>query len=141
MNESDPIFGLDELAALTGTPVRTVRFYIQEGLVPRPLGLGRGARYGARHLEALLAIRRWQAEGRSLGRIRDLLAGQTEEIPPPRREPGAIEVWSHLVLRPGVELRIEPSQAGLSPEAARALFREVLEVVARFADKPKEPQT
>jgi len=141
MNDTDPTFGLDDLAAFTGTPVRTVRFYIQEGLVPRPLGLGRGARYGPEHLEALLAIRRWQAEGRSLGAIRSLLSTKEGDRAAPQRRPGDIEVWSHLVLGPGVELRIEPTQAGLSPEAVRELFREVLATVTRFTDKPKESKT
>ena len=126
MNGNERTFDLEELAALTGTPVRTVRFYIQEGLVPRPLGLGRGAHYGAEHLETLLAIRRWQNAGLSLERIRELLAGEPVE-PPLVRRAGTVEVWSHLVIRPGVELQIEPGQAGLTPEQTRQLFRAVLE--------------
>ncbi len=139
MNAEDRTFDVDELAALTATPVRTVRFYIQEGLVPRPLGAGRGARYGAAHLESLLAIRRWQAQGLSLGRIRQLLAGDAAGAPPPRREPGSVEVWSHILLRPGIELRIDPSQAGLSPEQLRALARAALEAADQILDQDKEP--
>src|SRR5690242_2008341 len=63
MNEPGRQFTLDELATLTGTPVRTIRFYIQQGLVPRPEGVARGAHYGPTHLEALLSISRWQKFG------------------------------------------------------------------------------
>jgi DNA-binding transcriptional MerR regulator len=141
MNDGERSFDLDELAALSGTPVRTIRFYIQEGLVPRPLGLGRGARYGPGHLEALLAIRRWQSGGLSLERIRQLLVGGEAEAPPARQS-GTVEVWSHLVVRPGIELLVEPGQAGLSPEQVRALFRAVLDAVARIeANQIEETDT
>ena len=138
MNDGDRTFDIDELSALTGTPVRTIRYYIQEGLVPRPLGLGRGARYAAEHLETLLAIRRWQNAGLVLERIRELLAGAETEAPPPVRRAGTVEVWSHLVVRPGVELLVEPGQAGLSPEKTRALFRIVLDAVNRLHDETEE---
>jgi len=49
---------LDDLASLTGTTPRTVRFYIQQGLVSRPEGAKRGAFYLRRHVEQLLMIRR-----------------------------------------------------------------------------------
>ena len=49
---------LDELASLAGLTARTVRFYIQQGLIDRPAGEKRGAHYLARHLEQLLLVRR-----------------------------------------------------------------------------------
>src|SRR4051812_44798919 len=49
---------------------RAVRWYTTIGLVDRPLGMrGRTALYGPRHLRQLVAIKRWQAEGRSLAQI------------------------------------------------------------------------
>jgi DNA-binding transcriptional MerR regulator len=138
MHEQDRTFDIDELAALTGMPTRTIRFYIQEGLVPRPLSLGRGARYGAEHLETLLSIRRWQGAGLSLDRIREILAGADAEVPVPARKPGTVEVWSHLVVRPGIELVVEPGQAGLTPEETRALFRAVLDAFDRLKTSNEE---
>ncbi len=54
---------------------RAIRWYTTIGLVDRPLGMrGRTALYGPRHLLQLVAIKRRQAEGRSLaadpGRVR-----------------------------------------------------------------------
>ena len=137
----DRHFTLDELATLAELPRRTVRYYIQIGLVSPPEGRGPGAHYGPRHLEQLLTIRKWQGAGLSLERIRELLAGEEggAPVPPPRpRGRGAVEVWSHVVVDEGIELLIEPARAGLSPGAVRALARGVTELVDRIRLQEKE---
>src|SRR3982751_1138267 len=49
---------------------RAIRRYTSIGLVDKPLGMrGRTALYGPRHLEQLVAIKRMQANGRSLSEI------------------------------------------------------------------------
>jgi DNA-binding transcriptional MerR regulator len=126
---TDRTYTLDELCTLTETPKRTVRYYMQIGLVSRPEGINKGAKYYARHLEQLLAIRKWQDSGLSLDRIRELLVQPDADAPPLKaRHAGTVEVWSHLVVAPGVELHIEPGQANLSPEQVRALFRAVMQI-------------
>jgi DNA-binding transcriptional MerR regulator len=122
-------FTLDELAELVDLPRRTVRYYIQIGLIDRPAGVGRGAHYATRHADQLLEIKKWQAAGLSLERIRELLtpAGGEGPLPPPRpRQPGTVEVWSHLVIADGVELNLEPKRAGLTPEQVRAFAQGVM---------------
>lgn len=132
-------FSLDELCTLTGLSRRTVRYYIQLGLVDRPVGETRAAYYTGRQLEQLLTIRRWTAEGLSLERVRELLEGADTAVPPPAaRKPGSIEVMSHLVVADGVELVIEPERAGLKPEELRALFRAVLDAWSAITDKEKQ---
>lgn len=119
-------FNLDEIAALVDVPRRTVRFYIQSGLVDRPEGIGKGAHYTQRHIEQLLVIRKWQLAGLSLERIGEVLKQPTSGLlPPSPRRTGTVEVWSHLVVSDGVEVTLEPSRAGLSPEQVRAFFRGV----------------
>ncbi|MGH7552322.1 MAG: MerR family transcriptional regulator, partial [Longimicrobiales bacterium] len=55
---------------------RTIRWYQTTGLVDRPAASrGRTALYGRRHLAQIVAIKRLQAEGRSLAEIQGLLAG------------------------------------------------------------------
>jgi len=125
-------YTLSELAALVELPERTLRYYIQIGIVDRPEGETRAAKYGQRHLEQLLEVRKWQRSGLSLERIREILATPGLDEPPPRpRGPGTVEVWSHLVVGPGVELTLEPGRAGLSPEAVRKLFKEVANAYER----------
>ncbi len=132
MKESERIFTLDELGSLVDLPRRTIRYYIQIGLVDRPKGVGRGARYTQRHLDQLLEIRKWQQAGLSLERIRELM-GKSDDaglVPPPRpRKKGAVEVWSHLFIGDGIELMIEPKRANLSPEQVRELSQGLMALI------------
>ena len=100
-------YGIAELAELGGVSRRTVRYYVQEGLLPAPLGVGRGRHYGPAHLEQLLRVKALQEEGRSLTDIRAILAGKRDGhaaslVPSaPSRSP-----WTRLELAPGVELHV-----------------------------------
>ena len=59
---------------------RLIRWYVTVGLVDPPLSRrGRVARYGRRHLLQLVAVKRRQAEGKSLAEIQVELAGVTDE--------------------------------------------------------------
>ena len=122
-----------ELADLVGTTPRTVRYYVQIGLVDRPQGETRAARYGATHLEQLLLIKKWTAAGVSLERIRELLHGEQAPVPPRARAVGSVEVRSHLMVADGVDLVIEPGRAGLSPEQVRQFIKGVMAVFAQVA--------
>jgi hypothetical protein len=58
---------------------RVVRWYTTIGLVDRPTAFqGRTALYGARHLLQVVAVKRRQAEGRSLAEIQVELTGATD---------------------------------------------------------------
>jgi DNA-binding transcriptional MerR regulator len=129
---------LDDLCALVDLQKRTVRYYIQIGLVDRPDGETRAARYGPRHVEQLLLVRKWTEAGVSLERIRELLAGEPPPVPPRPRGPGSVEVWTHLVVADGVELTVEPMRAGLSPEATRAFLSGVAALYQDIQDKEQQ---
>ncbi len=76
---------IEELAESVGVPVRTVRFYITEGLIPGPGSRGKGVTYGEEHLAKLALVRRLadrrvplsdireQVSRLSLAEVRDLL--------------------------------------------------------------------
>jgi DNA-binding transcriptional MerR regulator len=107
----DPRFGIEELATLGGVSRRTVRYYVQEGLLPAPLGVGRGDHYGRVHVDQLLKVRALQEAGRTLDEIRHALnhrsrgaaaaAADRAVAPSPERS-----VWRRLTLAPGVELNV-----------------------------------
>lgn len=123
---SPPSYSLAELCALTDTPLRTARYYVQQGLVDKPVGETRAARYGQPQLDQLLLIKKWTGSGLSLDRVRELLAGTKPDVPARVRRPGTIEVMSHLLVADGVELVIEPSRAGMTPEQVRYFTRGVM---------------
>lgn len=121
-------FSISELCTLADITARTVRFYVQQGLVSRPTGEKKGAKYNKIQLDQLLSIKKWQAAGLSLERIRELLVEpDANEVPLRPKWPGMVEVWSHLHIADGVELNIEPNRAGLAPEELRAFLRQVME--------------
>jgi DNA-binding transcriptional MerR regulator len=66
-------FTVDQVARLTGTTVRTIRWYQSEGLLPPPRRAGRVAVYDAEHVTRLGSIRDLQAHGLTLTAIRRLL--------------------------------------------------------------------
>ena len=130
-------YSLDELCSLVGLTKRTIRFYMQEGLVDRPEGQKRGSYYLDTHLQQLQQIQAWQKAGYSLDRIRELLEdGVTpgDTLVPLRAQRGDVQVWSRIHIAPGVELSIEPQQAGLSPAETRALYRKIAEIVDQLKE-------
>ena len=108
MDEEQGRYNIDELADLGGVSRRTVRYYVQEGLLPAPLGVGRGRHYGQAHLDRLLEVKAQQEAGLSLDEIR------SRRTPPPgggkprpvRPQPLPRSTWRRLELAPGVELHV-----------------------------------
>jgi len=121
-------YTLEQLATLVDISPRTVRYYIQQELVNRPLGEKRGAYYEQSHIEQLLEIKKWQNAGLSLDRIKELLVSSDETlVPPPRKkQAGDISVLSHIFINEGIELHVDPIQAGLTPEQLRALTKTII---------------
>lgn len=68
---------VDELARRSGVPVRTVRFYQGQGLLPPPARVGREARYDEHHLERLALIADLQRRGLRLAAITEILEQHT----------------------------------------------------------------
>ena len=44
------VFTIGELAQVADVTTRTVRYYVEQGLIPPPRGGGRAASYGEEHL-------------------------------------------------------------------------------------------
>ena len=132
---SAPRYSIDELAALVGLARRTVRYYIQLGLVDRPLGETRGAYYTPAHLEQLLLVAKYSKAGLALDRIAALRSAPSALPPIELPRAGTVSVRSHLTLADGVELVLDAGRAGLSPVQVRTLFREVMAVYSRINEE------
>jgi DNA-binding transcriptional MerR regulator len=130
MSDAEQQHSISELCILVDMPVRTLRYYVQTGLVDRPDGGTKGAKYGAKHLEQLLLIKKWSASGVSLERIKELLHGEEAPVPAKTRRAGSIYVCSHLLVADGVEIVLEPSRAGLTPEQVREFAKGVMALYA-----------
>jgi DNA-binding transcriptional MerR regulator len=91
---------LDELAERAGVSPRTVRYYIQRGLLTAPAFRGADTSYGEEHLVALRAIKKLQEAYWPLDTIAGALAHRSPAdleriasgaLVPPRDEAGAAE--------------------------------------------------
>ncbi|MDQ0466781.1 DNA-binding transcriptional MerR regulator [Caulobacter ginsengisoli] len=148
-----------DLAALTGVSERTVRYYVQEGLLPPPAGRGRGAHFTDDHLTRLKLIRALQQAGNDLDTIGDYLI----ELKGALAETGAsvesvLAVWSgrneraamveqwrqrgnipQLLRRyriaTGVELTVD-AQAAVAPARLEKILRDLRQAFGDDEDGP-----
>lgn len=96
-----PIYSVDQLSDMAGFTIRTIRYYIQEGLLDPPAGRGRGGYYYDSHLQRLLEIKALQDRGLKLAAIQEVL--KRGEAPPPAAER---EIWVRFPVIPGLEIHI-----------------------------------
>ena len=66
-------YTIDELAATTSIPSRTIRFYQSSGVLPKPEKRGRIAYYGPHHIERLAMIGKLQDRGLRMRAIKELV--------------------------------------------------------------------
>jgi DNA-binding transcriptional MerR regulator len=105
----EPRYAIGDLADLGGVSRRTVRYYVQENLLPPPFGVGRGNHYGRAHLDQLLRVKALQESGRTLDEIRRDIQprGQRVNVVEAAVEPPLSRtLWRRLTLAPGVELHV-----------------------------------
>src|SRR5687767_13640669 len=131
---------IGDLADAAGLSRRAIRFYVQQGILPAPLGRGRGRHYDDSHVQALKRVAELQQAGHSLDAIRKILRspeGVPEAVAAPRengrskpRAALSAELWTRLRLMEGVELHFDaakfaPEVEGLLAlrEVARGVFR------------------
>jgi DNA-binding transcriptional MerR regulator len=118
MNDApaDPPYSIADVAEKTGVSRRTVRYYVQRGLIDAPVGRGRGSGYTDNHVEQIIRVLRLQREGVTLDTMQQL---PPEALGDVAAAPSTMTV-PNLVLRlpilDGVQLELEASQG--VPDAA-----------------------
>ncbi|MFJ1938967.1 MerR family transcriptional regulator [Kitasatospora sp. NPDC088160] len=114
----DETLGIGELARLTGVPVRTIRFYCDEGIVDSVRSTGGHRRFDHVAVERLGLVRRLRRLGLGLPSVRQVLAGERSVAEVVAAERAALDVrladlaWRRASLR-AVE------EAGPADRAAR----------------------
>jgi DNA-binding transcriptional MerR regulator len=94
-------YTIEDLCEITGYSRRTIRYYIQEGLVGPPAGRGRGGFYFDSHLKRLHEIKSLQDRGLKLAAILEVLKkGDEPELSVFR------EVWIKYPIDQGIEIHI-----------------------------------
>jgi DNA-binding transcriptional MerR regulator len=109
-------YGLQTLCTQAGVTPRTVRYYIQHGLLPAPDPQGPATRYSRGHLDRLRLIRNLQREHQPLAEIRSRLQSLKDEDihrliarPAASKRPASAAEYVRAVLGPASPL---PARAG-----------------------------
>jgi DNA-binding transcriptional MerR regulator len=134
MSDETRTYGVEELAERAGVSRRTVRYYVQRGLVPAPLGLGRGNHYTEDHLAALVRVRELQERGVPLDEIGDRLRGAQEPgtaASPSEAAQTKQTTWTRVELGDDVELHLRGRR--LSDEQVRKLEQTLKKVLGEFS--------
>ena len=120
---TDASYSITDLARLTGLNVRTIRYYLAQGLIPASGESGPGAHYGDGHLERLRLVRRLQQQHLPLAEIRTRLAALTDSevaqlasIETPRlAEPETTALDYVRAVLAGSQRTVPPAPAAMSP--------------------------
>lgn len=122
--EIEPRFTLNELIDATGVNQRTIRYYVQQGLVPPAAGKGRSAHYTSAHVEALTQIRELRDRNLSIEEIRQRVEAESQ----PSVSPIAGESWTRIVVHPGVEIHVHAN----APDHVHALIDQMQQLARRW---------
>jgi DNA-binding transcriptional MerR regulator len=99
--EPTKTYTIVDLQEITGYSRRTIRYYVQEGLLDPPAGRGRGGFYFDSHLERLRQIKALQEKGLKLFQIQGFLREGRQIQPSPVRE-----IWIRYAVEDGVEIQV-----------------------------------
>lgn len=135
-------FTMQSLEQQTGVSARTLRHWIRQKVMPKPIGRGRGARYDDRHVVRARAVQHLRTSGRlSLAAIRSRISPLSDEqvlalipplprpttpdgvpVPPPAPTYPA-QTWEVVVLMDGLLLMVNPSQGAVLRRIADEIYR------------------
>lgn len=134
-SSEEKTFSIGELVQASGVSRRTVRYYVQRGLLPPPEGAGRGHFYRPGHLEKLLLIKELQERGLGLEQIRVRLEGgpgRARTKAPPAPE---IELATRIRIAGGVEIILSHGTRPPRPAQVRALAEAAARILTE-GDRP-----
>lgn len=111
-------YTIEELGEMTGYTRRTIRYYVQEGLIDPPAGRGRGGFYYDSHVQQLLQIKSFQEKGIGITAMVSLMKKEAVEPVLPSRE-----VMIRYQIVPGIEVNISREMEIKEPKKVLEIIR------------------
>lgn len=135
---TEQTWSIDELAKLSGFPVRTIRYYQTEGLLAPPVLRGRYATYSQVHLDQLRQIMSTGKRGAS----RSHTNVDSEQAEPAAESLSAnhdlrghqMDTLVRCVVAEGIEVTVSPERSGLATEEIQTILDEITIVLQRRSD-------
>ncbi len=118
------MYNIEVLAKLTELTKRTIRYYIEIGLLTPPIGNCRASYYTDCHLKRLDQIKTWSEQGIPLNQMKSIISAETHILDYEL----VIDNWSRLDICDDVELSFKSEKFDLEDLKKISLFiREVLQ--------------
>ena len=111
-------YTIEQLGELTGFTRRTIRYYVQEGLIDPPAGRGRGGFYYDSHVQQLLRIKSFQEKGIGITAMVSLMKNEAPEPVLPTRE-----VMIRYEIVPGMEINVSREMEIKEPKRVLEIIR------------------
>ncbi len=134
---SKNLLTIDELSQASGLTKRTIRYYVNSGLLDRPTGETKNARYDTSHLEQIRNIKALQEQGYTLARILEIKRRTHQEVLN-RREIGEPLNVIEIPVDPGISIEFRQEICGLTQPQMVKLAQAFLEVLK--SEKNQEAQ-
>lgn len=138
----DKRYSIGEVAEITGVSRRTIRFYVQQGLLEPPCGAGRGHFYTDDHIRRLGEILKLQEAGLALREISSRLsegggdAGLREDaVPFPAAEP-----WLRFLVVPGCEVHLQTGLCRMTQSRFERLQQAVRSIFPELNQPPQKKE-
>ena len=98
------MYNIESLSKLASLTKRTIRYYIEKGLVNPPMGTCRASYYTDEHLSRLEQIKKWSNQGIPLTQIKSILDGELPSVKFDIEYIITTHQWERLNIFEGIEL-------------------------------------
>ncbi|MDP2156938.1 MAG: MerR family transcriptional regulator [Nitrospirota bacterium] len=119
-------YTIDDISSLSGYPRRTIRYYVEIGLIEPPAGRGRGGFYNDSHLSKLHRIRAHQDKGIGLASITSMLKAEGIGMEESNRD-----IWVRFDIAPGIEISVRKDRE----ERDRKRINEIVRMAKAIAEQ------
>ncbi|WP_413816724.1 helix-turn-helix domain-containing protein [Piscinibacter gummiphilus] len=121
-NTAPAAFTMNELCEASGASPRRIRYYVQQALLPPPVGKGRAARYSEEHLFRLQQLLPLSEQGMS---AKALVKARAIPLQSPLRSDtptGSVEILARQRVGDFLQILIDRSMSPLSLQQERELL-------------------
>lgn len=140
-NDELKYFNIETLARMTDLTRRTIRYYVQRGLLQKPEGGGRGHYYTNAHLDRINEIKRLSNQGVPLEKIKEFFSGDESAIEAPSADmkyksftPRVREThWKRVQIGPDAEFSFRSGT--LSEKQEKTIKNFIVSVIAEESEQ------
>lgn len=101
------MYNIESLADLAGLTKRTIRYYIELGLLTPPIGSCRGSYYTQSHLNRLEQIKRLSSQGVPLTQMKAIMPDENTNILFSCEDDIKLSVWTRAFISENIELNFK----------------------------------